>query len=466
MIALIVIACILVIIITLILTKAITLHRLRKRIAFTRNYCDNDIGYITYVCGAVGAGKTTLACGITNNLNLTLIKKAESTIENFTTTFYDYDFNRAYQIIFENYKEGKVNPGIITKLILKEEQYKNLGNIKYSNYLVEEIPAFKMLESFVEAFLALIRNNYVYYYNCGFYSHITGNYAMNFTPDMIEIKDRAKQKDYQILTYSIIFEDEKQISNKISTNYQQVAREDGGSDLFLRLIRQLGKGTIYYITTSQEFGRAVKVERMLATSILYITKRKIVNPYNVSNLLLSCLIWTCKLILSLKNLILSRDEPIEYLFPSILKKIIFRAKQKKKEIFSNSYLEYKCIKYNNAEDVGKRLDYTAFGGEEVILTFPLEFCFGSIDTHAFSVVQDYLVNSSKKKPKKSKDKPEVFAKNILKKKEKQTENKETVKKSNEEKPTIFKNRILKKSKTQKNSEENTINLDKKGAEKQ
>ena len=94
--------------------------------------------------------------------------------------------------------------------------------MKYSNYLASDINVFKMLTGFVEAWMALNRNNYVYYYNSGFYSHITGNYALNFEPSMIDIKDRAKEKDYQIYSYSVIFEDEKQISNKVSTNFQQV----------------------------------------------------------------------------------------------------------------------------------------------------------------------------------------------------------------------------------------------------
>lgn len=416
-------------IIILLIMHAVKMARLKRSIVFTRQYCNKDIGYITYVCGTVGAGKTTLACGITNNLNLTLIEKAEKTIKNFTTIFYDYDFNNAYKIINEKYHSGITNSESIAKFILAEPEYSKLGNMKYSNYLDDKISVFKMLTGVVEAVLALERNNYVYYYNCGFYSHITGKYALNFEPSMIDIKDRAKAKDYQINSYSIIFEDEKQISNKISTNFQTFAKEDGGSDLFLRLIRQLGKGTIYYITTSQEFGRAVKVERMLATSILYITKRKVVNPYYIQNLLLNVGIFFLESCLSLKNLMLGRQEPKEYFYKSKLKKMLFRCQQRKRYYFANSFIEYSIIKYNNAEDVGRRIDLTTYGGEALRLTFPLIYCFGSIDTNAFSVIQDYLVKSSKKKPEAEQESPEKFAKKVLTKTKKEPKKAKPKKKS-------------------------------------
>lgn len=418
MIAAIVLLVLIAIIVVAFVSHSIAKLKIKKAVNFTRYYCDKEIGYITYVCGTVGAGKTTLACGITNNLNLTLINKAKETIQNFTTIFYDVNFYNAYELICFEQSKGCTNSETIAKKILALDEYSFLGNMKYSNYLSSDINVFKMLTSFVEAWMALNRNNYVYYYNSGFYSHITGNYALNFEPSMIDIKDRAKSKDYQIYSYSVIFEDEKQISNKVSTNFQQVAKEDGGSDLFLRLIRQLGKGTIYYITTSQEFGRAVKVERMLATSILYITKRKIINPFIAKYLVLNVVIFLLEAALSLKNLILSRQEPEEFLFKSVLKRGVFKCKQKKRELFSRCYLEYSCIKYNNAEDVGKRLDFTAYGGEQIKLTFPLLYCFGSIDTNAFSVVQDYLIKHSKKKASDEPDDTEAFAKKVLQKQRK------------------------------------------------
>lgn len=276
---LIVIGGIFLIILILLLIEFYIITKLKKDMSYTHYFVDNEVGFITYICGVVGAGKTTLGCGITNFLNETLIDKAIKLIKGFTTIYYDFDFNKAYKIIEESFNGKIYDANKIAKIILKEDEYKILGNMFYNNYLNSKIPTFNQLEGFVDACLSLIRFNYVYYYNSGFYSHITGKYAYNFTPDMIEIKDRAINKDYQIFTYSIIFEDEKQLSNKINTNFMQIAKEDGGSDMFLRLIRQLGKGTIYYITTSQEFTRAVKVERDLATSVLYITKRKIANPY-------------------------------------------------------------------------------------------------------------------------------------------------------------------------------------------
>lgn len=419
-ITLIVFGIILAIILTTLLVQYILIKNIKKQLKYSHYFVDNEVGYITYICGTVGAGKTTLGCGITNYLNETLIKKAIDIVKSFTTIYYDFDFNKAYDIVNQQFDLKNYNANTITKIVLKDDQYKILGNMFYSNYMKDRVPTFKQLEGFIDALLSLIRYNYVYYYHRGFYSHITNKYAYDFTPDMIEIKDRAISKDYKIFTYSIIFEDEKQLSNKINTNFHQIAKEDAGSDMFLRLIRQLGKGTIYYLTTSQEFTRAVKVERALATSILYITKRRTINPYFIKTTFYRFIEWFFKFIYRIKNKILKRKDLFDgYLYKSnIVKRIIFKINQQQKKLYSKIFLEYTIIKYNSAEDVGKRKEIATYGAEETKLTFPIKYCFGSIDTYAFSSIQDYLINDSTslqdidKKPTQNED----FAKSVLEKK--------------------------------------------------
>lgn len=407
------------VILFLLILQLVLIKRTKKAINYTHYFVDNEVGFITYICGVVGAGKTTLGCGITNFLNETLINRAINLIQGFTTIYYDFDFNKAYEIIKTQYDIGNYNATMVTKILLKEKYYSVLGNMYYSNFMKDRTPTFNQLVGFTDALLALIRWNFVYYYNRGFYSFITNNHAFNFTPDMIEIKDRAISKDYKILTYSIIFEDEKQLSNKINTNFHQVAKEDAGSDMFLRLIRQLGKGTIYYITTSQEFTRAVKVERALATSILYITKRKEINPYFIQTYFYKFMILIFRNLYNFKNYILNRNDLLKgYLYKSdILKHCLFRFKQKFKKLLSKTFLQYTIIKYNNADDVGKRADITTYGALETKLTFPIKYCFGSIDTYAFSTVQDFLIADSTKLKEVNSKAPDNkdFAKEVLEK---------------------------------------------------
>lgn len=267
-----------------------------------------------------------------------------------------------------------------------------------------------------------MRKNYVYYYNGAFYSFITESKAMPFTPDMINIKDRAISKDYKILKYSIIFEDEKQLSGKLSTNWQSYAKADSGASDFLRTIRHLGKGTIYYITTSQEFGADEIRERKLATSIIYVKRLKKLNPYYLQRFFLSIAKDLIMYLIDFKGDFRALDDLERFYGPSgTLKRALFIINQKRKLLESRSFLRYKIIKYNSAEDVGKRLALTAFGAEECTLTFPIKYCFGSINTYQFGVIQDYLENISGDinlyQEEKEKKNDQDLAKAILAKKE-------------------------------------------------
>ena len=138
-----------------------------------------------------------------------------------------------------------------------------------------------LLRDYVDAVIALVRNRYVYFNRRKFYCWTTDTWAMDYEPGMIDLKDRFESRDYRIQRYTTIFEDEKVLSGKVSTNFADVAREDGGGDTFLRLIRQLGKGTVHYISTAQDFARVVKQERELATGVLYIRKRRILEAFDL-----------------------------------------------------------------------------------------------------------------------------------------------------------------------------------------
>lgn len=229
----------------LILSEFLWIAKLTADVEDTRTYV-SDLKYINYICGTVGAGKTTMACGLTNVLQDELIAHAKRTIKGFATIYYDIDLRPLNGVICAMWGKGIINAYKIAVRALAMEPYKSFNNTFYSNFMTEKVPFSILLTDYVEAQMSLLRFNYVYYYNGAFFSFITDKMAMPFLPEMIDIKDRALSKDYKILKYSIIFEDEKQLSGKLSTSWQSYAKADGGASDFLRLIRQLGKGTIYY----------------------------------------------------------------------------------------------------------------------------------------------------------------------------------------------------------------------------
>jgi hypothetical protein len=96
------------------------------------------------------------------------------------------------------------------------------------------------------------------------------------------------------------------------------------------------------------------------------------------------------------------------------------------DFFADSYISYKGIYYTSADDVGKASKDCTSACFNVDLVFPLCYAYGSVDTYSFSIVSDYLVQSSKdcndwynpqdhKIPYESDDKFDSFMKGVLNK---------------------------------------------------
>jgi hypothetical protein len=387
---------------------------------------------VCYICGSIGVGKTTFGCGLTNTLTDILIDQAIRTIKNITIIFYDVDFRKMDGIILSYFNDGVFGEQKIIRRILTEKEYKEAFNGKEYDSFMKIVPAVSLIKEYITAQLAIYRNNYVYYYQSGFYSIITKNNAMPFLPEMMDIKNRIKDKDYAILPYSIIFEDEKQIGKRKANNFQATAKEDGGASLFLRLIRQMGQSSMFYITTSQEFDGSDKHERNLATSIIFITARKNINLYILTNFILRIIKGFWEYIFNLRYdfkdvSLLDRYKP-----KSNVKRMIFKIEQRLRFNYSKSYLKYDCIVYHSPKDVDKNIHYTTYGAQKASLVFPIKYCFGSIDTYAFKSVQEYLMENSKSINFKTQKKlPEnEFVKHILEKdRESKKEETETASKS-------------------------------------
>jgi hypothetical protein len=394
--------------------------RLEAEIENSKAWIKDNLGYCVYLVGKQGSGKTTLACGLVNFIQDDLIALAKSSIKNFTTVFFDLDCHRANKIIDDFFNKGIWDSDLIAKAILAVDQYAVIGDTTYNNYL-KNAPGKQLLVNYIEAYLALLRNNYVYYANGKFFSFINGKWAMPYTADMINIKDRAESKDYSIFRYAVIFDDEQETNTAKAESHFTYAAADRGADLFFSLIRHLGKGTIYYITTNQKFiGHNQKMERDLATSICFVLKMKTVNPFWFSNFICKLVKMFIEDLFILKNEYLNRDDLERFYYASKLKKLYFKVNQRLKLNYSNSYLRYHILKYNSADDVGKRPQNTIFEADETTLTFPLKYCFGSVDRYQYSSLQDYLTGLSRNYAQYAQKKVDDvdYCKEILKKAEK------------------------------------------------
>ena len=178
-------------------------------------------------------------------------------------------------LIYERDVDGLIkfdkfmNP-IISATKKSDEQEREL--VYVDNYL-SYIDGYQMLRDYINAYIALLRNNYVYFVNRKFYSHITHNYARDYDEKLLDIKDAYLSKKYGIDLYSVLFWDEVALSDNKSTNFQAFASNDAGSDAFLRLVRQIGKETLDVVKTVQDVSRIVKAERELLTSVVSVEGR-------------------------------------------------------------------------------------------------------------------------------------------------------------------------------------------------
>lgn len=372
----------------------------KRQIEKSREWCTH-LGFCTYIVGKIRAGKTTLMAGLTNYIAENLQEKAKDQIKTFCTIFHEIDMNHANEIIKREFLLGNKNTDEIVKKILTEEEYKKIGNDIYFNYL-KKTNGFILLKSYVDAYSALLRDNYVYYFKQGFISQFNERRAMDYAPDMLKIKDRALSNDFNIERYSVIAEDEKQASGRGTAYSTDYKKEDSGIDTFKRFIGHFGHESIYYLTTSQVFDDDTKAERGLASGILCVENFKIINPFRLSNAFFHFVRNVLITIIKIKAYALNEDYTAYFQSArcASLKHTLFKVNQQLKKRFAKSFLKYNFIKYANEKDLFKKVENTLYSAEEVELYFPIKYCFGSINTFEFDFLYDYLTSKSKIKGKK------------------------------------------------------------------
>lgn len=360
----------------------------------TYRFCRDRLGKLIYFIGHVGAGKTTMMCGISNVLTDVLIDNAKRKRIEIIDMFPQVDFSVIDGICKGYIDQGIYNTAVILLRVMEEDGFDKVFDGYQDTYLGYH-RNYDLLTDYVDATVAILLNNYVYYLASRFYSPVTNNYALEYDYDSIKIKDRHEMKDYKIMRYKIILEDEIAASDSIASNYVQIAKSDAGKSLFQRFIRHLGKGTIYFLTTSQEFTRAVAEERRLATSSFDIYSIRRVSCNSLIKSIYKLIINYCEFYTNLVKAFLGQDliRKFEY-SGKTLKKLKLWANHKLYYWNATDYLVYEGIHYTNPNDVGKNLKNCEREAEKFKFVFPIQYCFGSVDTYDFSIIHDYLLLES------------------------------------------------------------------------
>ena len=379
--------------------------------------CKN-LRYLVWVIGQVRAGKTTFLAGYGNVRTKDLIRKAKEKIEFTCRAFPNVPFDCIEDTLKADFDKGLIDSyGEAVKLCSSGSILGKYSNLYYDNHTAPHpVPFVQMLAGYVDARWALLRNNYCYYYSKAFYSRVTHNDAMDYNPSMMAIKncfanekvgesndpkkkekDFGESNDYHILPYSVIMEDERQISGKDCTRFMAYNKEDSGASDCMRLIGQLGQETIYYITDNQYWGTDINRERDLATEVVLINDSIAVNPRFMEMFLIKVSEIPAKVHLWAKRKRTDANKILSpYLQPSWARTYLSKTSQLKKKIVAKSgYVIYHATIYHNPADFGKKAKSAIYKVDPLRAVYPLLYCYGSIDTYQFHSVQQKLISHSR-----------------------------------------------------------------------
>lgn len=298
-------------------------------------------------------------------------------------------------IIDKFYKEKKPVKEVSEAIY---EMYNSQLEKVHKSYINREIKYEDLMNDYVEARYALIRNNYVYALKGQeIYNRITENYSLVYDPKWTQWKDAWQDRDYRFPRYCVILWDEKNMdSEKKALGYFETFKNDDGTPEFLRAFGNAGKEERYMILTAQEAKNWVTFERRLVSSICEVRERRKINI----NMLLRKIV---NFAINIVNIIYRIA--VFFKFTKIRKdnyinnSNIFR-KMLKKLNSAIDYLDYKCYLrfdvslYDNMDDLGKHNTSTRKYSDDLSLYFKTYYAWGNIDTWQLSYMDDELIKRS------------------------------------------------------------------------
>lgn len=344
-----------------------------------------SLGYYISIQGIIRSGKTALSVFISNVLVLVLKSDIQNKIDFFRRLCWKIDFNELDNDILELKGNGTLNsPKKICRKLYS----------KYKNFLDEEhefgnkiIKGTKYFKGYVRAIMREEDNHYVLS-STPVYCPITDTNSLDFKPSMLELKERAEGKDYQLTHYLIALDDDKGVqTDKNNKMYFQIAKEDKGSSLFYRLMGNMMEESFYYITTAQSAAEIVLEERRLANSIITIYEKcHSIGNYQLTRGIIHSLVNS----LNFLNKVYSwcTKEPKRTLKkPNQIKEWIYNLFIKDFELDARGYVFFPTyINYGNKEDIKT--------AEEFNFVASKEWSFDCYETHAFQFLHEILEEES------------------------------------------------------------------------
>ncbi len=331
-----------------------------------------EYGYFSYITGELGAGKTTFGAGITQVYQNIIIDKAYEEIKKCKSIIFDFNYVTLNSFIKDLHDKGFKYEEIYTTFIESEtyQQYRDLCyddgiNKNYFN---------KLFYKYIRAYYRLLDNNFVMS-NIDVESRITCNYNKVLKKEYLKIKNGS----CPIELYNVLFYDETTLDEN-NTHTNEIVAEDDGQTQFLRLIRHFGEETIFLLLTAQNMSRDILQWRELANSEINVYGRQVKKNfitlsyiYSIKSKLLS---WEKKLY---KRLFVIDDYKFDNTY-NRFKKREFKLMTKIDKVNSKAFLKYYAV----VKLKGKKESY------EDIIMLPINYCYGTTDTHHFKFIFEYI----------------------------------------------------------------------------
>lgn len=356
----------------------------------TEEKINKEFKFIVMIEAAIGGGKTSFLNGFSHMKTLSLMKKIDDDLGDIEKKLYQVNYLSLRREIEKLYRLGESTINIKNKL-LKDELINSHFSGDFSDH-VSTLPKLSLLESYIKAYTAKLRNNFVMS-NYKLENRITKTFNYELAPDAFDIKDPEVQKKYFLPPYLVIVDDEKALSDfKNTETVKELDKK--GTDTILRLFRQLQKETTYYISSTQNTSRIALLLRELANTYLLIIKFSILGEQNhlaniyrlkeekLYNKMVKYASRHFKTEIEQQNYLLNNNK---------FKPKIFDLFDKQKQLFSSAFLAY-TVKVAPKLDLLKENDC-----KELRLVFPLTWCYGVYNTCEFSEFNDFLTNLSEVK---------------------------------------------------------------------
>lgn len=384
----------------------------------------DSLGPAVVFSGLQGSGKSTCGAGAATMQSKLFLERALNRIQEIRCIFYKIDFSELDGMIQFAFEHKRYNTDfIVISIFTASENYRKAFGSGSVDDGVNHVSKLELFRDYIDASIAVLKSNPVYFINSQFYNHYTKKYALELTHGSTSIRDRYLSKDWSIYRYSVIFEDEVLIGSGNNQNRDQEAASDPGVDAFLQLIRHIGKGNLKYFMVAQDFERLNKARRELVNSIVDMKGFKNIKTKPLA-------IWFWSVILGIVKYLdrFIKDSTPKAFYEKHWKEVNFfrttiaKISMKIRHLEGYSYIRYAATIYTSAKDYRKSPDQMTSVAINCHLFYPAVWCWGSINTHEYSSVYDVLSFESRDSKVVSNIDPvpspavrEEYAKQILRK---------------------------------------------------